>query len=338
MITAQVRRTLRDRSLVDPGQHILVACSGGVDSTVLLHVLHRLAPEIGVTVCAASINHGLRPEASAEVQGVAEFCESLGVPFRSAEVEVPAREPSLQARARTARYEALHQIAADFRADRIAVGHTQDDQAETVLARLLRGSGLRGLSGVAPRRRDGVIRPLLDCRRHDVIAYAAERNLAYVDDPSNHQPAYERVRIRDEVVPALVREDPRLVEHLCAIAAEASELNAWLEDAAPEIASPGQRFCLVSVLDELASPLRVRSLRHWLSRETGQIPTRRHLTDVGRLLTGPGEVLLGLGWSVRRQADRLQLEYLENRPTRSTHVRGERTQAVAKGRRQPHND
>jgi len=109
------------------------------------------------------------------------------------------------------------------------VGHTQDDQAETILGRLLRGAGIRGLGGIEPRRVDGVIRPLLDCRRSEVRAYAVNRALPFVDDPSNHRPAFERVRIRHQVLPMLAAEDPRVIEHLCALSDEAAQLNAYLD-------------------------------------------------------------------------------------------------------------
>jgi tRNA(Ile)-lysidine synthase len=317
VITSTVRHTLRERGLVLPGDHVLVACSGGPDSTALLHVMHRLRGEVGITLCAASIDHGLRPESASEVEQVGAFAGSLGVPFYSARVEVPREGASIQAQARELRYRALQDIAASHAAVRIAVGHTQDDQAETVLARLLRGAGLRGLQGIEVRRQDGVIRPLLDCRRAEVRRYAERRALPFFDDPSNHLRAFERARIRHEVLPALTAEDPRIVEHLCALSDEAAELEAYLEDLVPELPPLGDRFVSAPPLLELPAPLRIRWLRRWIVRETGLTPSRSHLTELGRLLTGQGEVLLGSGWSVRPQSGGLLLEYREHRRTRS---------------------
>lgn len=319
MITSTVKRTLRERALVEAGDHVLVACSGGPDSTALLHVLHRARSDMGITLCAASIDHGLRAESVSEVAQVGDFAASLGIPFRSARIEVPKEGASVQGRARDLRYQALHEIARASKATRIAVGHTQDDQAETVLARILRGAGLRGLAGIEARRIDGVIRPLFDCRRADVLAYAKERGLPFIEDPSNQQRAYERVRIRHDVLPTLLREDAGVVEHLCALGDEAAELNAALEAGVPELPAPGERSFGVAAVARLAPPTRVRWLRLWLARETGLTPNRRHLTDVSRLLTSPGEVLLGSGWSVRREGEGLLLEYREHRRTRSTH-------------------
>jgi len=317
MITSTVRRTVRERALVSAGDHVLVACSGGPDSTTLLHVLHRLRSDLGITLCVASIDHGLRPESASEVEQVGAFASALGAPFYSVRVDLPTERVSLQARARELRYRALQEVARSHEAACIAVGHTQDDQAETVLARVLRGAGLRGLGGIEARRSDGVIRPLLDCRRRDVRAYAVERTLPFVDDPSNHQRAFERVRIRHEVLPTLVAEDPRVVEHLCALSDEAAELNAYLDASVPELPPEGVRFVLTDTLSDLPAPIRIRWLRSWIARETGLTPNRSHFTEVGRLLTGRGEVLLGSGWSVWRQGGGLSLEYREHRRTRS---------------------
>ena len=317
MITATVRKTVRERELLSPGDHVLVGCSGGPDSTVLLDVLHRLRNEVGITLCAASIDHGLRPESADEVQQVGVFASALGVPFVARRVEVPAEGASMQARAREVRYRALRDIAASQSATRIAVGHTQDDQAETVLARLLRGAGIRGLAGIEARRADEVIRPLLDCRRSEVLAYAAQRGLSFVSDPSNHQRTFERVRIRHEVLPVLRAEDPKVVQHLCALGDEAAEVNAYIDRETPELPPMGTRAASAAALAALPPPVQIHWLRAWISAETGLTLRRSHLTEVGRLLTGRGEVLLGSGWSVRREGGGLSLEYREHRRTRS---------------------
>lgn len=317
MIVPTVRRTVRERALLDAGDHVLVACSGGPDSTVLLHVLHRLRNELGFTLCVACIDHGLRPESAEEVRQVEMFAGTLGLPFVSAKVDVGADGGSIQARARERRYEALHELKAQQSATRIAVGHTRDDQAETVLGRLLRGSGVRGLAGIEPKRADGVVRPLIECRRDAVRRYAVEHALPFVDDPSNHEVAFERVRLRHEVLPVLEAEDPRLIEHLAALADEAAELQAFVASKAPSAPAEPAPVLDVHALLALDPPVRLHWIREWIAGRTGVTPNRAHLTQIGRLLRSSGEVLLGSGWSVSRGEGGLTLEYRENRRTRS---------------------
>ncbi len=317
MIIAAVRRTLAERELVDPGDHVLVACSGGPDSIALLHVLSHLRTKARITLCCGSVDHGLRPEAAEEVKRVGAFANSLGVPFRAARIEVPREGASLQGRARELRYVALADMAQELQANRIAVGHTQEDQAESVLGRLLRGAGVRGLAGIEARRADGVIRPLIDCSRAAVRAYAEAEALPFIDDPSNEDLSFERVRIRQHILPQLLQENPQLVAHLGALADEAADLNAYLDERLPGLVADGARAVSVQALASLASPLRAPWLRRWVQRETAVIPGRTHLRDVLRLLRGRGEVLLPSGWSVRREDGDLLLQYREHRTTRT---------------------
>ena len=317
MILSTVRRTIRERALFVPGEHLLVACSGGPDSTALLDVLHRLRNELGITLSVATIDHGLRPESSAEVDQVARLAKQLGVPFHTSSVELAAAGPSLQARARELRYAALRDIAVSRSATAIAVGHTRDDQAETVLARLLRGAGVHGLRGIEPRRQDSVVRPLIDCTRAEVRGYAEDRSLPFVDDPSNHQRSFERVRMRHELLPILRAEDPQIVDHLASLADEAAELMTYLDEVTPPLPEESTQRVSDEALEAMAAPIRRRWLRAWIARETGQPLSRSHLLQIGRLLRADGEVLLGSGWAVRREDGALLLEYREHRPTRS---------------------
>ncbi|HVK67895.1 MAG TPA: tRNA lysidine(34) synthetase TilS [Polyangium sp.] len=221
-------RTIRDEALFDRGDLVLVACSGGPDSTALLHVLALLRRTIGHDVVGHGIDHGLRPEARDELALAAELADKLGVPFEVTRIDV---EPggNLQARAREARHRALQDAAARRGAAVIATGHTADDKAETVLLRLLRGAGPRGLAVLEPRApapvppsgggtpRD-LVRPLVRARRADVLLHLDRHAIAHARDPSNLDPRFTRVRVRRELIPLLEELSPRIIDHLCALA------------------------------------------------------------------------------------------------------------------------
>jgi len=217
------RRALREHQLFGRGDTILCACSGGPDSNALLHVLALMRQQTGHTVVAAGIDHGLRAEANAELQIAADLAKQLDVRFVTGRVRVE-RGSNLQERARLARHQALQQIAEQHGAPRIALGHTADDRAETVLLRLLRGAGPRGLAAMpahAPPPVSGdttLIRPLILARRSSVLAHLARHNVQYATDPSNRDRRFVRVRVRCEVLPLLEELAPGVVAHLCALA------------------------------------------------------------------------------------------------------------------------
>jgi tRNA(Ile)-lysidine synthase len=222
-VLSAILRTLREQALVDRGERVLVAVSGGPDSTALLHALVRLAPRLGIELEAATVNHGLRPEAAGEVALVVERCRALGIACEALAVDVRgARGPhvSWQDAARRVRLGALEAQAARRGCARIALGHTADDQAETVLFRIVRGTGVAGLAAV-PYRRGAFVRPMLEVRRREVLRYLGKRRIPFIEDPSNADRRFTRARIRHEWIPFLERENPRLVEALLALAADA---------------------------------------------------------------------------------------------------------------------
>jgi tRNA(Ile)-lysidine synthase len=215
------RASLRENALIPRGALVLAAVSGGPDSMAMVHVLALLRSRYAFGLFAHGVDHGLRPQAAAELDQAEAFARSLDVPFGRTSVTVQPGG-NLQARARIARWGALRAAAARTGADRIATGHHADDQAETVLIRLLRGTRSRGL-GVLPPREGDRIRPLHSARRSDVDAHIARHHLPYVVDPSNHDPRYLRTRVRRELLPMLERLNPRVVEHLCRLADELSQ-------------------------------------------------------------------------------------------------------------------
>ena len=215
-----IQRTIAEHDLVARGDRVLVAISGGPDSTALLFGLARLAQRLGIELRAATVDHGLRPEAAAEAAAVARTCAALGIPCEVLRVEVRRRaHVSIQDAARRARAAVLTEAAARLGCQRVALGHTADDQAETVLFRIVRGTGLAGLAGI-PYRRDRFIRPLLDVRRAQVLSFLRRRRIAFVEDPSNRDPRFARSRVRADWLPFLARENPRIVEALLSLAAD----------------------------------------------------------------------------------------------------------------------
>jgi len=176
---------------------VVVACSGGPDSLALL----ALSAEAGLDPVAVHVDHGARAGSAAEAGVVGRFAEKLGTGFAAERVAV-APGPNFEARAREARYHALEQARARLGASAVLVGHTRDDQAETVLLNVLRGAGLSGLAGM-PARRGTVVRPLLGVPRADLAAVCRRLGLAPLEDPMNADPAHRRVWLRREVIPAL---------------------------------------------------------------------------------------------------------------------------------------
>jgi tRNA(Ile)-lysidine synthase len=213
---------LERTGLIPEGAPVLIALSGGLDSVVLLHLLRfHLRQRVG-ELSAAHFDHAMRPDSIEDARWVAGLCAAWQVPLAHRRADPP---PTSEADARHARYRFLHESApADAL---ILTAHHADDQAETVLFRLARGTGLHGLRGIAPRR-GRLVRPLLPFQRADLEAYAATRRLSFRTDPTNLELRYPRNRIRHQVLPALDAVRPGVVPRLAAIAAEArSAESAW---------------------------------------------------------------------------------------------------------------
>lgn len=210
-----------------PGTPLVVAVSGGPDSMALLDVLARLGPRLGLEILAHGVDHGLRPEAARELDLAEAFAATVGVRFDRTRVAVP-RGGNLQARARELRWTALASAARD-RGAAIATAHHADDRAETLLMRLLRGAGARGL-GVLPPRATApvspplpeitVVRPLLRARRADILLHVERHAVPFARDPSNEDPRYLRTSVRHAVLPLLEELDPHVVRHLETLADE----------------------------------------------------------------------------------------------------------------------
>jgi len=238
---------------------VVVACSGGPDSLALL----ALAAALDLAPIAAYVDHGLRAESADDARVVARAAERLGVESRSVRVEVDGGA-NLEARARDARYAALDRVRCDVGAAVVLVGHTVDDQAETVLLNLLRGSASRGLGGMAVHR-DTVVRPLLALRRADTEAICDALGLTPARDSMNDDVSFRRVWIRTEVLPALSAGAGR--DLVPVLARQADVLRAdsdYLDELARAAWPPAPDRAPAAALARLPLPLARRAVRQWL--------------------------------------------------------------------------
>ena len=216
-LLAHLVRTVRQQRLFVPGHHLLVAVSGGPDSVALLSLLHCLARSWRLTLTAVHCNYGLRgAESDGDESFVSTFCRErhLSLVIHRPTLVKRRQCSSLQAMARVARYDFMKQLAHEVGADYIAVGHTANDQAETLLMWMLRGAGMTGLTGMPYAREDKIIRPLLAATREEVMAYLDHEGLTYRRDSSNEKPLYHRNRIRKELLPVITRLAPAAVRLL----------------------------------------------------------------------------------------------------------------------------
>ncbi|MHB8631306.1 MAG: tRNA lysidine(34) synthetase TilS, partial [Candidatus Limnocylindria bacterium] len=242
-IRAAVLAFVREHDLLPPGP-LVVAVSGGADSTALLLLLAGAVPQLGLDLHVAHFDHRLRPRASArDAQFVADLAQRHGATIRIGRAE---RVPRSEDDARELRYAFLRRAALDAGAARIATGHTRDDQAETVLLHAARGSGLAGLAGMRPRR-DDIVRPLLAIGRAETEAVCAAAGIVPREDRSNADLAYARNRIRHKVLPELERVNPQVRTALARIAdaaagaADAARRNA---EQALDAATTGEGIAL----------------------------------------------------------------------------------------------
>lgn len=252
---------------------VLLAVSGGADSTALLVGTARVREALALRVEVATVDHGLRAEAAEEVTSVVGLATRLGLTCHVRRLELEPG-PGVEARAREARYAALEALRKERGLDFVATGHTLDDQAETLLMRLSRGTALRGARAIHARA-STLLRPLLSCSRDDVLAFLATEEVGFVRDPMNADPSFFRTRVRRDVLPALNRAAGfSTVEHLATFARLASEdeaLLAGLADAAWErLTLPGGGLEAVG-LRALEPPLARRVLARLLGEAGARV-------------------------------------------------------------------
>ena len=212
----RIAQTIARHRMFEAGQNVGVAVSGGADSVYLFHALRELAPRWNLRLKVLHVNHGLRGAESEEDAGfVRQLAAEFGLPFFIHEAELAGTSDNLEQAAREARLAFFGAAIESGQVDRVATGHTRADQAETVLFRFLRGAGSAGLAGVRPVTTTGIVRPILDVDRAEVLQFLRERGFSWRDDSTNLSPQFARNRIRCDLLPQLTRDwNPALVQNL----------------------------------------------------------------------------------------------------------------------------
>jgi len=288
---------LKKEALVSPGGRVLVALSGGADSVALFHVLREISPSFPFSLAAAHLDHGIRPHSGKDAEFVRLLCEKYGIPLTLGYVDVPAlarREKiGIEDAGRRARREFLEKTADEEGCSVVALAHHRNDQAETFLHRLMRGSALTGLASM--RVRYGIfIRPFLFFGKDRILRYLEERKLSWVEDESNADVLFTRNRIRHELLPILRQFNPKIEEHLCCTASRiAVEENFWEEEIDRHVASLALLSEREAKLDRkgiysLHQALRLRFYRRILQKVRGGLEglSSRHIEAVDGLVTG----------------------------------------------------
>lgn len=275
----QMQETIEKYKLIEPGDGILVALSGGPDSMALLHALSTLRQTQSIRLVALHVHHGIR-EGDADLDALAAetLCNRLEIPFEIRRVDVPsvaaAQGISLELAGRQVRYALLREVLNGCNLNKIAVAHHADDQCETFFMRLLRGSGSEGLACMLPIRTDGIIRPLLKVSKKMIEAYCRENQLGERIDSTNLESVYHRNRIRRDLIPKLQREyNPKLVESINHLTEQFAEDESYFKqliqqkfsETATLVNQGGEFFTIkidVAVLNELHPAVLSRYIRH----------------------------------------------------------------------------
>ena len=264
---------LRQQKLVEAGDCVICAVSGGADSIALLFALYLLKEKLHITLEAAHFNHHLRGgESDRDEAFVREFCHHYDIPLTVGHGRIVPGKKGLEAAARDARYSFLRSIPG-----KIATAHTADDNAETVLMHLVRGTGLKGLGGIAPKN-GAVIRPMLTITRQEVENFCGEWCLCYITDSSNRTDDFLRNRLRHHVMPLLKQENPAFSENTSAMALRLRQDEEYLSQAA--VQAPNQ----VEILRRLHPSVRGRCLEAFLKQSGVREPEAAHIAQAESLV------------------------------------------------------
>ena len=301
---SDLRAFNRANHLIERGDRIICAVSGGADSMALLWSLYLLKEEWDLELSAAHFNHHLRGEESQRDEDfVRDFCAGYGIPLYVGSAEVKPGKKGLEAAAREARYAFLRTLPG-----KIATAHTADDNAETILLHLVRGTGLKGLGGIMPRN-GNVIRPMLSVTRAQVEALLEEYCVPHIEDSSNSEDQFLRNRLRHGIMPLLREENPRIAENLSAMALRLRRD----EEALSSLADP---HADIPVLRAQSPAVRVRSLEQFLKQSGVREPEAVHISQTEDLVfsSNPSAQVNLPGVTIARRYDRLEAVTPEEAP------------------------
>ena len=315
-LAEQLLKTIRKQESIRAGDRMAVAVSGGADSVALLRLLLDLRGELGIVLSVAHVNHKLRGDASEQDEKfVAELARRHGVEFHLQQSPVDAASSGIEAAARDLRYAFFYELAQKNRVTKIATAHTIDDQAETVLLRIFRGTGIRGLSGIHPRivfEKEGrmigeVVRPLLGVRRAELLAYLREIGQDWREDSSNQNVDFLRNRVRHRLLPVITEEfGDAVIERL-------SELAEIARAEEEQYSVPTTQSASLDLGNLLALPLAAqrRLVRAWIEANAPDAGISfRAIEEVLALACAANgkKLELSSGWNVRRKQQELVLE------------------------------
>lgn len=315
-ILEKVRRIINSYKLIRPGEKIIVAVSGGPDSVALLYLLNALKSEFNFSLHVAHLDHMLRPDSDKDRVFVKELAEKLKLPFTSAKINIKelSKRGSIEEIARNARLGFFFKVAKENNAKKIALGHNFDDQAETVLMRILRGTGLLGLSGILPKRDIcgfQIIRPLLEARRGQIELYLKKKKIRPRIDKSNLEDIYFRNKIRNKLLPLLERNyNKNIRQVLCNIAGTAGCDYDFLLKKAGKSVRGSKRTIDLSKFSKLHPALQRLALRQMIARLKGNTRkiTFQHIKEIEELVAfRPVGSIVNLpgGVSVTKRKNRL---------------------------------
>jgi tRNA(Ile)-lysidine synthase len=311
-LLAQVQRTIANWQMLEKGDRLLVAVSGGPDSVALLHLLWRLGRELNLSLYVVHLNHQLRGSAAdGDQEYVRQLASSLSLPFFTENVDVASlakqRRLTVEEAGRLARYRLFSRVAHQVQAGKVALGHNADDQAETVLMRLIRGAGARGLGGMAPVGQHSglvVVRPILECYRAQIEAYCLWAKLEPRCDATNREPIYFRNRIRSRYLPLLEEENPSLRQNLAQTAQILRAEDDYLDQVAEKLSCHWQEGEVPRADLLCHRALSRRAVRLAVSRWFGEVWSFEHIEAViGLAQRGEGRLSLPGGREAKLEGE-----------------------------------